>query len=208
MSTPSTEGGFVSRVDRGVPARQPVGPAHPGHARRRERRPCSSRRARRSRRSSCRSPTSSSACPARAPRRSSSWSRPSSNGCSTRSTASSTSTRCRGPGEAIVTVRFYVGEDRENSLVKLYNKISMNVDVVPPGVTGWVVKPIEIDDVPMRERHALEQDGGRFRAAARRRAGRGGAAVRPEHGPDRGGRRAAAANPRAARSRANWPPGR
>jgi multidrug efflux pump subunit AcrB len=51
------------------------------------------------------------------------------------------------PGEAIVTVRFYVGENRENSLVKIYNKIQMNTDLVPPGVTGWVVKPIEIDDV-------------------------------------------------------------
>ena len=53
------------------------------------------------------------------------------------------------PGVAIVTVRFYVGQDREESLVKLYNKISMNTDLVPPGVTGWVVKPIEIDDVPI-----------------------------------------------------------
>ncbi len=52
------------------------------------------------------------------------------------------------PGQAIVTVRFYVGEHRENSLVKIYNKITMNIDQVPPGVTGWVVKPIEIDDVP------------------------------------------------------------
>jgi multidrug efflux pump subunit AcrB len=52
------------------------------------------------------------------------------------------------PGEAIVTVRFYVGEHRENSLVKIHNKILMNTDLVPPGVTGWVVKPIEIDDVP------------------------------------------------------------
>lgn len=51
------------------------------------------------------------------------------------------------PGEAIVTVRFYVGEHRENSLVKIHNKIAMSVDQVPPGVTGWVVKPIEIDDV-------------------------------------------------------------
>ena len=51
------------------------------------------------------------------------------------------------PGEAVVTVRFHVGEDREKSLVKLHNKISMNVDLVPPGVTAWVVKPIEIDDV-------------------------------------------------------------
>ena len=53
------------------------------------------------------------------------------------------------PGMAIVTVRFYVGEDREDSLVKLYNKIAMNTDIVPPGVTGWVVKPVEIDDIPI-----------------------------------------------------------
>ncbi len=53
------------------------------------------------------------------------------------------------PGMAVVTVRFYVGEDREDSLIKLYNKIAMNTDIVPPGVTGWVVKPIEIDDVPI-----------------------------------------------------------
>lgn len=50
---------------------------------------------------------------------------------------------------AIVTVRFYVGEDRERSLVKLHNKISMNIDLAPPGVRGWVIKPVEIDDVPI-----------------------------------------------------------
>lgn len=53
------------------------------------------------------------------------------------------------PSMAIVTVRFYVGQDRERSWVKLHNKIQANVDQVPPGVTGWVVKPIEIDDVPI-----------------------------------------------------------
>ena len=53
------------------------------------------------------------------------------------------------PGRSIVTVRFYVGEDRENSLVKLYNKIQQNVDRVPPAVTAWVVKPVEVDDVPI-----------------------------------------------------------
>ena len=52
-------------------------------------------------------------------------------------------------GQAIITVRYYVGEDRERSLVKLYKKIDENVDVVPPGVSGWVVKPVEIDDVPI-----------------------------------------------------------
>ncbi len=53
------------------------------------------------------------------------------------------------PGLAIVTVRFYVGQDRERSLVKLYNKIEQNRDAIPPGVAGWVVKPVEIDDVPI-----------------------------------------------------------
>ena len=50
---------------------------------------------------------------------------------------------------AVVTARFYVGEDRIGSLVKLHNKISTQTDLVPPGVTGWVVKPVEVDDVPI-----------------------------------------------------------
>ncbi|MCX7625903.1 MAG: efflux RND transporter permease subunit [Candidatus Sumerlaeaceae bacterium] len=53
------------------------------------------------------------------------------------------------PGFAVVTARFYVGEDRERSLIKLYNKLYSNQDLVPPIVTGWVVKPVEIDDVPI-----------------------------------------------------------
>ncbi len=52
------------------------------------------------------------------------------------------------PGMAIVTVRFYVGQDREKSLIKLYNKIFQNIDKTTPGITGWIIKPIEIDDVP------------------------------------------------------------
>jgi multidrug efflux pump subunit AcrB len=51
--------------------------------------------------------------------------------------------------QAVITVRYYVGEDRERSLVKLYKKLDENVDIVPPGVNGWVVKPVEIDDVPI-----------------------------------------------------------
>ncbi|MFH1135263.1 MAG: efflux RND transporter permease subunit [Pseudomonadota bacterium] len=53
------------------------------------------------------------------------------------------------PEAAIVTVRFFVGEDRERSLVKLYNKINMNTDLAPSIVSGWVIKPVEIDDVPI-----------------------------------------------------------
>ncbi|MCY2989130.1 MAG: efflux RND transporter permease subunit, partial [Planctomycetota bacterium] len=51
--------------------------------------------------------------------------------------------------QAIITVRYYVGEDRERSLVKLSKKLAENVDLVPPGVSGWVIKPVEIDDVPI-----------------------------------------------------------
>jgi multidrug efflux pump subunit AcrB len=53
------------------------------------------------------------------------------------------------PDLAVVTVRFFVGEDRVDSLVKLHNKIQTNIDLVPPGVTGWVIKPVEVDDVPI-----------------------------------------------------------
>jgi len=51
--------------------------------------------------------------------------------------------------QAIITVRYYVGEDRERSLVKLYKKIDEHIDIAPPGVTGWIIKPVEIDDVPV-----------------------------------------------------------
>jgi len=51
-------------------------------------------------------------------------------------------------GQAVITVRYYVGQDRERSLVKLYKRIDEHLDLVPAGVTGWVVKPVEIDDVP------------------------------------------------------------
>ncbi|HQM23069.1 MAG TPA: efflux RND transporter permease subunit, partial [Kiritimatiellia bacterium] len=53
------------------------------------------------------------------------------------------------PGMAVVTVRFFVGENREDSLIKVYNKIFQNIDQTTPGIAGWVVKPIEIDDVPI-----------------------------------------------------------
>jgi len=50
---------------------------------------------------------------------------------------------------AAVTVRFFVGEDREKALIKLYNAIQKNVDLAPAIVSGWVIKPVEIDDVPL-----------------------------------------------------------
>ncbi|MCK6263634.1 efflux RND transporter permease subunit [Vibrio sp. ZSDE26] len=52
-------------------------------------------------------------------------------------------------GAAQVIVRFYVGENREQALVKLYNKLYANQDQIPSTVKRWLVKPIEIDDVPI-----------------------------------------------------------
>ncbi len=52
-------------------------------------------------------------------------------------------------GMAVVTVRFRVGEDRERSLIKLHSRVMMNQDKVPPGVAGWLIRPVEIDDVPI-----------------------------------------------------------
>nr|WP_280101526.1 efflux RND transporter permease subunit [Vibrio nigripulchritudo] len=51
--------------------------------------------------------------------------------------------------KAQVIVRFYVGENRENALVKLYNKLYSNQDTIPASVSNWAVKPVEIDDVPI-----------------------------------------------------------
>jgi multidrug efflux pump subunit AcrB len=53
------------------------------------------------------------------------------------------------PGQAMVIVRFAVGEDEERSLVRLNQKISANLDLMPPGVTPPLVKPRSIDDVPI-----------------------------------------------------------
>lgn len=53
------------------------------------------------------------------------------------------------PGMNLTIVRFYVGEDMEDSLVKLYNKLMSNYDRIPPGVSQPLVKPKSIDDVPI-----------------------------------------------------------
>jgi multidrug efflux pump subunit AcrB len=53
------------------------------------------------------------------------------------------------PDMGIVTVRFLVGEDMEKSLVKLYNKLMSNRNVLPPGAGEPLVVPKSIDDVPI-----------------------------------------------------------
>jgi RND family efflux transporter MFP subunit len=53
------------------------------------------------------------------------------------------------PGQAMVIVRFYVGEAEEPALVRLNQKIAANMDRLPPGVSLPLVKPRSIDDVPV-----------------------------------------------------------
>jgi len=50
---------------------------------------------------------------------------------------------------AVVTVKFFVGQDKERSLVKLYDKLMSNMDFAPPGASQPLVKPIDVDDVPI-----------------------------------------------------------
>jgi multidrug efflux pump subunit AcrB len=53
------------------------------------------------------------------------------------------------PGQSVVIVRFKVGEDVERSLVKLNQKLQMNFDRIPHGVSPPLIKPRSIDDVPI-----------------------------------------------------------
>jgi len=53
------------------------------------------------------------------------------------------------PGGNLTIVRFYVGENMEDSLVKVYNKLMSHYDLIPPGVSQPFVKPKSIDDVPV-----------------------------------------------------------
>jgi len=55
------------------------------------------------------------------------------------------------PGMAILTVQFLVGEDRTESIVRLYNKVFSNEDWLPKnmGIGSPIIKPKGIDDVPI-----------------------------------------------------------
>lgn len=49
----------------------------------------------------------------------------------------------------VVTVQFEVGEDQQDSLVKLYNQVMRNMDRMPPDTLQPMIKPINVDDVPI-----------------------------------------------------------
>lgn len=53
------------------------------------------------------------------------------------------------PDGALIIVRFKVGENVENSLIKLYTKVYSNLDFLPRGATQPLIKVRSIDDVPI-----------------------------------------------------------
>ncbi len=53
------------------------------------------------------------------------------------------------PGMSLAIVRFYVGEDEEKAIVRLQSKLMSNMDRIPCCVTGPLIKPRYIDDVPI-----------------------------------------------------------
>jgi multidrug efflux pump subunit AcrB len=53
------------------------------------------------------------------------------------------------PGMAMAVVRFRVGENEEQSIVRLNQKMSANFDLIPPGASLPLIKPRSIDDVPI-----------------------------------------------------------
>ncbi|PCJ50207.1 MAG: acriflavine resistance protein B [Gammaproteobacteria bacterium] len=52
-------------------------------------------------------------------------------------------------GQAVVTLRFFVGENRELALLNTYNKLHSNTHQIAAIVSDWRVRPIEVDDVPI-----------------------------------------------------------
>ena len=50
----------------------------------------------------------------------------------------------------VVNVMYYIGENREDSNLKLYDKVMQNMDIMPKGVMQPSVKPFDIDiDIPI-----------------------------------------------------------
>ncbi|AFV00269.1 efflux RND transporter permease subunit [Simiduia agarivorans] len=65
-------------------------------------------------------------------------------------------------GQAAVTLRFYVGQDREEAILNTYNKLYSNQDRIPGVVSDWLVRPVEVDDVPIMVLSLWSSDPGRY----------------------------------------------
>ena len=53
------------------------------------------------------------------------------------------------PGMSMVIVRFYVGENEEDAIIRLQSKLLANYDRIPFTVSPPLIKPRYIDDVPI-----------------------------------------------------------
>ncbi len=53
------------------------------------------------------------------------------------------------PGMSMAIVRFKVGQNEEDAIVRLNQKMYANLDMIPPGASTPLVKPRSIDDVPI-----------------------------------------------------------
>ncbi len=53
------------------------------------------------------------------------------------------------PGRSLLIARFYVGENMEDAIVRLNQKLATNFDRIPRDVSPPLVKPHTIDDVPI-----------------------------------------------------------
>jgi multidrug efflux pump subunit AcrB len=53
------------------------------------------------------------------------------------------------PGSVMTVVRFYVGQNEEDAIVRLNQKMLSNFDLIPPGASQPLIKPRSIDDVPI-----------------------------------------------------------
>ena len=53
------------------------------------------------------------------------------------------------PGQAMVSVRYFVGQPSEQSMVKLYEEILKHMDEMPPGASMPLIQTRAVDDVPI-----------------------------------------------------------
>ncbi|MBM3891385.1 MAG: efflux RND transporter permease subunit, partial [Verrucomicrobia bacterium] len=53
------------------------------------------------------------------------------------------------PSRAMAIVRFLVGENEEDAIVRVNQKMFANYDLIPPGCSQPLIKPRTIDDVPI-----------------------------------------------------------
>jgi multidrug efflux pump subunit AcrB len=63
----------------------------------------------------------------------------------------------------VINVMYYIGENREDSNLKLYDKVMQNMDEMPKGVMQPLIKPFDIDiDVPIMTVALYKKDGSKL----------------------------------------------